>query len=341
MSANRPVILCCPTKNELHNLSRLVHAWRLYADHVVIADQMSTDGSREYLSQFQNVKVIDNLNTVFSETDRIQLLVDGARSISESAIILFLDADETLSSNVSTSLEWKSFQNAPAGTTGYFTWVQLWGSVRRYIARGSVGNPVHSSFAFIDDGRPLDGTGVMHGPRGLGMAHPERRFYFNDVVNMHFFLTNKEVYRKKQNWYKCYWLKDGKYFHINRNHSVYDKIGLEHTDLSPVDWYLEYERNGIDLFSTSSSELLWYDVDVLRYMNLLGERRLWLLDIWNQDWEYLRQLALQKGITDIPTTPVKTPPKPVLLYNSWTVGRTSIGDMGRSLRRYATRKILP
>jgi len=105
----KPVILCCPVRNELHNLTRLLPAWNMYVDQIVVADQMSTDGTREYLSGFDNVHIIENRNPEFNEPARKRMLVDKARSLASGAILLFLDADETLSANVTTSLEWNRF----------------------------------------------------------------------------------------------------------------------------------------------------------------------------------------------------------------------------------------
>ena len=338
----KPVILCCPVRNELHNLTRLLPAWNMYVDQIVVADQMSTDGTREYLSGFDNVHIIENRNPEFNEPARKRMLVDKARSLASGAILLFLDADETLSANVTTSLEWNRFLREPPGTTGYFSWVQLWGSIKKYIAHGEVGLPGHSSFAFIDDGRALDPEGIMHGPRGPGMKRPERRFYFNDVVNLHFFLTNMEVYRKKQNWYKQFWIgKGGKFFYTNRNHIIYEKVRVQHTEPSPPEWYAAFEAAGLDLSSASSPELLWYDVEILQTMHKKGARSLWLLDIWNQDWEHLRQLAIKAGHSDIPQQPIQMPPGWIMRYTNFVLGRTTIRALLWSARRYVMRKILP
>ena len=186
----RSVILCCPIRNELHNLTRLLPAWQLYCDHVVIADQRSTDGSSEFLARATNITTVINDDLEFNENNRIKLMLAEARAISRSPILLFLDADETLSANILLSLEWKSFVRSEPGTAGYFLWVQLYGSAKRYIAYGKTGVPVHMPFAFVDDGRDFEDGTVMHGPRGPGLGSPTRMFFFNDVVNLHFFLTN-------------------------------------------------------------------------------------------------------------------------------------------------------
>ena len=87
-------------------------------------------------------------------------MVAEARRISSSSV-LFLDADETLSANVLTSLEWKRFVASEPGTVGYFLWVQLFGSVKRYIAHGKAGMPTHLPFAFVDDGCDVADDTIM------------------------------------------------------------------------------------------------------------------------------------------------------------------------------------
>jgi Glycosyl transferase family 2 len=339
---SHPVIICAPVRNELHNLSRVLPAWQLYADHIVVADQNSHDGTREFLAAHPKVTIVSNEDKDYSEPNRIPLMLAAARRISGQSILLCLDADETLSANVLTSLEWASFRNARPGTTGFFKWIQLWRSIKQYVAHGNVGKPGQMPYAFVDDGRPFDPAGVMHGPRGPGMDRPTRTFYFNDVVNLHFNLVNPDVYRKKQNWYKLFWRRQGgKYFYANRNHMLYDHIGPEHCDPSPPVWYEGFEQKGIDLVSVESPVLTWYDVEILQYMHRHGPRSLWLLDIWNQDWEHLRQLALTAGHPNIPSEPIRPPSRLANGYTNWTLGRMSVRRIARSGGRFFKRKLLP
>ena len=268
-------------------------------------------------------------------------MVAEARRISSSSVLLFLDADETLSANVLTSLEWKRFVASEPGTVGYFLWVQLFGSVKRYIAHGKAGTPTHLPFAFVDDGCDVADDTIMHGPRGPGLGRPTRMFFFNDVVNFHFFLTNRLIFKKKQNWYKLYWLKrGGRYFHINRNHAVYESVSLRETEATPVEWYEGFQRNEIDVLSVENPALTWYDLEILDFINKSGTRALWLLDIWNQDWEMLRKLAKGSGLPNVPSEPIASPPKIVRLYNDLVLGRIKAREAVR-LARFVKRQILP
>jgi Glycosyl transferase family 2 len=338
----RPVIICAPVRNELHNLTRLLPAWQLYADHIVVADQRSHDGTREFLATQPKVTIVSNEDSEYNESNRIPLMLAAARKISDEAVLLCIDADETLSADVTTSIEWRSFLNARPGTTGFLNWIQLWRSIRQYVVRGELASSAPMPFAFVDDGRPFDSAGVMHGPRGPGMSRPTRVFYFNEVVNLHFNRVNPEIDRKKQNWYKLFWWrKGGKYFHINRNHMNVEHLDGEHCRPTPAAWYQAYERQGIDLVSAESAALTWYDVEILQGMEANGARALWLLDIWNQDWEHLRQLAMAEGHANIPSQPITPPPWPVSAYTNWSLGRTSLRRVAGSGGRFIKRKVLP
>jgi hypothetical protein len=338
----RPVIICTPVRNELHNLTRLLPTWQLYADHIIVADQNSYDGTREFLAAQPKVTIVSNRDSEYDESTRIPLMLAAARGISNQAVLLCIDADETLSADVMTSLEWRSFLDARPGTTGFLNWIQLWRSIRQYVAHGDKARFAHMPFAFVDDGRPFDPAGAMHGPRGPGMSRPTRTFYFNEVVNLHFNMVNPDIYRKKQNWYKLFWWrKGGKYFHTNRNHLPYEHLTSEPCEPSPAAWYQGYERAGIDLVSVESPALTWYDIEILQCIDTHGARVLWLLDIWNQDWEHLRQLALADGHANIPHNPITPPPGLVNAYTNWSLGRTSLRRIARSGGRFLWRKALP
>ena len=338
----RPVILCAPVRNELHNLARILPAWSLYADHIVVADQGSWDGTRELLASHPKVRIVANPDTEYSEPDRIRLMLAAAREVASDAVLLFLDADETLSANVLESIEWRSFLAAPPGTTGYFKWVWLWRSIYHYVAHGNIASPTPMPFAFVDDGRPFDADLVMHGPRGPGMLRPNRVFHFNDVVNLHFNLVNPDIHCKKQNWYKLFWLKrGGRYYHINRNHSTYHGLGQAQCEPTPSPWHAAFAARGIDLISFEYPALTWYDVEILQHMHDEGYGGLWLLDIWNQDWEHLRQLALAAGHCRIPGTRITPPPRSIRAYNDLTLGRVSARRTLRSAGRFLKRTVLP
>jgi glycosyltransferase involved in cell wall biosynthesis len=77
-----PSIICLtPVKNEAWILDRFLRCASLWADYIIIADQGSTDSSREIALRYPKVVLIDNLSLEFSEVQRQQLLLDAARQI--------------------------------------------------------------------------------------------------------------------------------------------------------------------------------------------------------------------------------------------------------------------
>ena len=76
----KPFLICLtPVKNEAWILHAFLKATSLWADYIIIADQMSTDGSREIALSYPKVILIDNDNQEFNEVERQKMLIDKAR----------------------------------------------------------------------------------------------------------------------------------------------------------------------------------------------------------------------------------------------------------------------
>ena len=79
------------------------------------------------------------------------------------------------------------------------------------------------------------------------------------------------------------------------------------------------------LTSSECEDLLWYDVEILRWCECHGERRFRLLDIWQDvDWEALRLKAVARGIEGVPHRPVRIPPRWLIRFNSLSAGSFSV-----------------
>ena len=106
MNNNATLVCLTPVKNESWILHRFLKSASLWADHIIIADQNSTDNSREIALQYSKVILIENNAEEFNEPERQKLLIDKAREIEGKRVIIALDADEMLTSNFLTSPEW-------------------------------------------------------------------------------------------------------------------------------------------------------------------------------------------------------------------------------------------
>jgi len=312
MSEKRKVIVLCPVRNEEDNLRRLIPAWRLYADLIIVADQRSEDNTRKVLSQFDNVIVVDNADSEYSEGKRNSLLVNKAREITPEGIFLFLDADETLSANILNSLEWRKFQDQKPGTVGMFRWVDLWKGPFKYFYEAT------DKFAFIDDGRPFDSQQIIHGPRGSLKGRFTNEFFFKEVVNLHISSLNFEMLIRKNNWYKAWWMTIGakKYQNTNCKHNWFYTVREKDLQFVPEEWLKGFIDKGIDVGVCPAPDLLWYDIEILRFFDKYGVGKFYLSDIWGEvDWEEKRRFAISRGIGGIPQTPIKKPNRAIVFYN--------------------------
>jgi Glycosyl transferase family 2 len=343
MIASRPVLLLCPARNACQELVRSLPTWELIADKIIVADQNSTDGSREYLQSREKVLIIDNLGKEYDEVRRNTLLVAAAREIHEGAIHLTLDADEILSSNVIDSPEWRHFRQMEPGTVGEFNWIQLWKTPEKYIAKG-VGGPTRYSLAFIDDGRPVEGRKRMHEQRGVGVQCPDRKFVFNDVVCLHYAWVNVEGGIRRNNYYKVHWVTEGakSYHRNNRNHGWYRKVHDMNIAITPSRWFAGYMDRGLDVTSISQSSLYWWDIEVLRTFKKVGIEKFYSLDIWREvDWEQLRLIALAKKIDGIDDKSISAPSWLWRNFQALTVDGVDLAGTLRKVRRFVAVKLLP
>ena len=62
MNERPTIIVITPVRNEAWVLRAFLEATSLWADYIIIADQMSTDGSREIAKKYPKVVLIDNDN---------------------------------------------------------------------------------------------------------------------------------------------------------------------------------------------------------------------------------------------------------------------------------------
>ena len=93
MEKIRPLlIVMTPVRNEAWVLHAFLKTTSTWADFIIIADQMSTDGSRDIIKEYSDdnksktdkadIILIDNKNPYFNEAERQAMLVAKAREIS-------------------------------------------------------------------------------------------------------------------------------------------------------------------------------------------------------------------------------------------------------------------
>ena len=286
MSATRPTLICLtPVRNEAWILERFLRCAELWADQIIIADQGSTDGSREIAAQHPKVRLIDNADTTFDEKSRQQLLLAAARELPGPRILIALDADEMLSANYASSTEWATLLAAPAGTQLYMERGDL------YPFCQDIG-VFHAPwlFGFVDDGRTHNGE-FIHSPRVPQDEHGPK-LYLADIKVLHYQYTDWTRMKSKHRRYEVV-----ETLHDPRRGAISIYRQYHHMDPQnpwrmpiPSEWFEGYTRAGIDMTSANIDGRYATDRAVLQEMEKHGARRFAHQAIWDVDWVALAKV---------------------------------------------------
>ena len=122
---NIKLICLTPVRNEAWILKAFLTATSLWADYIIIADQGSTDGSREIALSFSKVILLDNPAKEMHQAQARKLLFDKAAEIKGDKILFALDADEFLSGNFTHTSGWTRIINSKIGEAFCFRWLTL------------------------------------------------------------------------------------------------------------------------------------------------------------------------------------------------------------------------
>ena len=276
----RPAVICLtPVRNERWILDKFLRATSVWADHIIIADQNSSDGSREIAARCPKVRLVENQNAAYDEASRRELLMAEARRISGPRLIFGLDADELLCANLLESPEWSTLLRAPPGTHVGLQWVNLFAT----FGHCHVFQP-HGIFAYMDDGRAIEGT-FIHSPRvpvnpavpGLYLAHGKVLHYqYLDWARM----------KAKHRWYEC--LEHLKYpgKSPTRLYRQYHHMDVSWARKDAVDWnwFRGYEHRGIDVTSIEVEPHPYFEAETLKLLAEHGAARFRRLAIWDVNW---------------------------------------------------------
>ena len=281
MSKNVPTVICLtPVKNEAWILERFLKCASLWADHIILADQNSDDGTQEIAQRFPKVHLIHNTSDTYDEYARQKLLIDAARQIPGPRLLIALDADEFLSANYMSSPEWKTLLCAEPGTVIGFPWSNVRSDMQHFW------DPMGEwDWGFMDDGTEHTGYAI-HSPR---VPHPMKavKIAVRDIHVLHYQYTDWERMESKHRWYQC-WER------INHPHrraiSIYRQYHhmyfVPHANLQPLprEWLQGYEERGIDMTSVRRLPFYYWDKGVVEWLAQYGTRRFRRESIWDVDW---------------------------------------------------------
>lgn len=271
------LICLTPVKNEAWILERFLQCTSLWADHIIVADQHSTDNSREIAQSFEKVILIENTAEDFTEIGMRTLLQEEARKIpAQKRILISLDADEVLTANSLTSPEWRTLFQLPVGSVIRMPLVNLEPDMAHY-KKGIMVN-----CGVVDDGKTALKGGVLHSVRIPWATYDITILETRDMQLLHFAYINPERLRSK-------WRRYQAYEKIARNRSgiatwnMYEEAPSPALPL-PAKWLEGYQQKNIDMTSVSMAYDYWHDYQVLGYLDTYGAAYFRKCDIWDMNW---------------------------------------------------------
>jgi len=300
------IVVLTPVRNEAWILERFLAVTSVFADVILVADQASTDGSREICARYPKVQLIENREQGYDEGARRRMMVAEARArVPSPRILLALDADEIVAADAVGRTGWQTMLSAPPGTVLGFELVDL------YLGTGRcMRHEPFRPFGYVDDGAPFEGR-VIHGARiPVPIQAPILRL--NDIKLLHYAAAAPARFAAKLRWYSCLENVLGTCKPVLKRRLRY----LNHLDytwrgrLEPTrpEWFGNWEARGIDMQTVAQEPYCWHDIEVLRWIGRYGERRFWLDDIWRFDWEACRRWARERGVEGVPDRPIRPAP---------------------------------
>lgn len=269
------IIALLPVKNEAWILADMLRNMSEWADHIIIADQQSTDATRDICAQFEKVAVIDNPYTGHSNKVR-WLLLDEARKISGNNLLVNIDTDEAVPPKL--FLEEIQALNIKPGDALVASWIQLWQDPYHYNNTGVWKNN-KKPFAFVDD-RAMDYERIVvindHTNR-IPHYLPEHEHHITTPL-LHFQYVAWERTQWKQVWYRMSELIEGlDARRINHKYSITLPIDTRSLFETPHAW-LESVIIPSGLHSEIST---WHKEEIIAWFDIHGIQFFEPLQIWH------------------------------------------------------------
>jgi hypothetical protein len=278
--STKPVIICLtPVRNEAWILDMFLQCTSLWADYILIADQGSTDGSKEIALKYPKVRIIENKSESYNEVSRQKLLLAEARKIPGKRMLIALDADEIFTSDFEETDDWKRLLNAKPGDVFGFRWINICSNFRKGWQSD------HFGWAFMDDGSEHTGS-FIHNPR-IPISTPDSIIKFEQIKVLHYQYTNWGRMQSKHRYYQCLErisYPEKKPVNIYRMYHHMFNIKENQKKRLETNWFTGYERHGIKVREVNLEKSYWFDKEVLSFFDVYGLRKFKKEAIWDVNW---------------------------------------------------------
>ena len=290
-------ICLTPVRNEEWILPTFLELNSVWADHIVILDQCSTDSTPLIAKQHPKVRYFENKNPKFDELYRQIFLYEKAREIpTKKAIIFFLDADEYIPPSQIGSEEWEHIKKLEEGTRIYTRWIQVLPGLSTHFRLQN-----QNAFGYVDDQKDISGS-TIHNER---VPKSSKNYHCKDVVNIHLGYTPIVRNYKKHTWYILWEHLNRKLRPIELNTNYRKFIGETSTEfVSKIeDNWIPETLIGTDL-DIEPSTITWWDKAIIGWLKEHDEKEFRKLDIWDFDWNMVAdELGENLSIRD-PRSPI-------------------------------------
>ena len=302
---NRPIhIVMTPTRNEAWVIRAFLECNSLWADYIIIADQLSTDCTREIVAEYQEkwekniltppnsnkhqcqLIMIDNTNPEFNEAERQSMLVAKAREVAagRDTLLWGLDADEIVAANAFETEDWKRIMESKPGAVFWLRWAQLTHDKKHYFNdRDSY------PWLFHDDGVEPHGNYVraMHSMRIPYPIDEHDMTYVNDFRVLHLGPAPLNRVRAKERFYMFvdWQVNHRPPYTVGRTYIGSNKYPFEQFDI-PDKWIYTSDKYGFDMWGMVELDEphCWMDDYIYERLDKYPMRTLMKLPIWTKEF---------------------------------------------------------
>ena len=304
------IIAILPVRNEAWIIRHTLTILEQICDVIIVADGDSTDKTREICQLFNKVKLIsaEVKGTKKFQKNRREILLDRARDYEGYNYILAIDADELLTAMVM-SPDWENILDSmKPGDARHFRWYWIWKSPFHFREDQSVWSKRWMYCFFRDDRRESYSDGNWHESR-IPKAYIQRSIEASTQGLLHYAQVGKNRLFSRQAHYRIMdYLHQG--ISVNSINSLY-AITRDERDIGlkciPRNWISPWQKLGLDFDYFPDPELNYFDIEILQYFKQFDTTHFANLDIWDINWEYKRQLALDQEVEGIPETSIHDP----------------------------------
>jgi hypothetical protein len=278
------LICITPIKNESWILEKFLTFTSEWADHIIIADQNSTDNSVKIAQQFDKVQIVKNEGE-YNEFERTKILIREARKIEGRKIIFALDVDEFLSANFKDSPEWNTILNSPEKTIINIHRINLTPNFDKYFA------DLRMVCALVDDGKStIENTSksIIHNIR-LPWPKGAKQLFLNDIKCLHLDSISHERVLSKARWYQCFEKEKlkhddtyvlSKYKYSKKFDDFIKYFKVEPLPSNLIQGFIDRNMD----FTSYQSPHLWWDDDLLELFDKVGIQKFKNLSINEVNW---------------------------------------------------------